>query len=39
MQNEPEENVTYESCVWTPDEMDAWVAGNAATITSDQFST
>ena len=21
MQNEPEENVTYESCVWTPDQM------------------
>ena len=39
MQNEPEENVTYESCVWTPEEMDAWVAGNAATITSDPYST
>jgi O-glycosyl hydrolase len=39
MQNEPEENVTYESCVWTPDQMDAWVAGYAATVTSDQFST
>jgi O-glycosyl hydrolase len=39
MQNEPEENVTYESCVWTPDEMDAWVAGNASTITSDPYST
>jgi O-glycosyl hydrolase len=26
MQNEPEENVTYESCVWTPEEMDTWVA-------------
>jgi len=34
MQNEPEENQTYESCVWTPDEMDAWVAGNASIITS-----
>lgn len=39
MQNEPEENVTYESCVWTPEEMDAWVAGNASTITSDAYST
>jgi O-glycosyl hydrolase len=39
MQNEPEENVTYESCVWTPDQMDAWVAGYASTVTSDQFST
>jgi glucuronoarabinoxylan endo-1,4-beta-xylanase len=27
MQNEPEENVTYESCVWSPDQMDSWVAG------------
>ncbi len=25
MQNEPEENVTYESCVWTPQEMDNFV--------------
>jgi O-glycosyl hydrolase len=39
MQNEPEENVTYESCVWTPEEMDAWISGNAATITSDQYHT
>jgi O-glycosyl hydrolase/methionine-rich copper-binding protein CopC len=39
MQNEPEENVTYESCVWTPEEMDTWVAGNAATITSDPYHT
>jgi len=39
MQNEPEENVTYESCVWTPDQMDAWVAGYATTITSDPYST
>jgi glucuronoarabinoxylan endo-1,4-beta-xylanase len=39
MQNEPEENVTYESCVWTPDQMDAWVSGYAATITSDPYST
>lgn len=39
MQNEPEENVTYESCVWTPEEMDAWVAGDASTITSDTYHT
>ena len=39
MQNEPEENVTYESCVWTPDEMDAWVSGYGATIAKDQYST
>jgi glucuronoarabinoxylan endo-1,4-beta-xylanase len=39
MQNEPEENVTYESCVWTPEEMDAWVAGYGNTITSDPYST
>jgi glucuronoarabinoxylan endo-1,4-beta-xylanase len=39
MQNEPEENVTYESCVWTPEEMDTWVANNASTITSDAYST
>jgi O-glycosyl hydrolase len=39
MQNEPEENVTYESCVWTPQQMDTWIAGNASTITSDPYST
>jgi O-glycosyl hydrolase len=39
MQNEPEENVTYESCVWTPEEMDTWVANNASTITSDASAT
>jgi glucuronoarabinoxylan endo-1,4-beta-xylanase len=39
MQNEPEENVTYESCVWTPEEMDTWVANNATTITSNPYST
>lgn len=26
MQNEPDANVTYESCAWTPTEMDNWVA-------------
>jgi glucuronoarabinoxylan endo-1,4-beta-xylanase len=39
MQNEPEENVSYESCVWTPEEMDSWVAGDASAITSDAYST
>ena len=39
MQNEPEVNQTYESCVWTPQQMDSWVAGNASTITSDAYST
>jgi O-glycosyl hydrolase len=39
MQNEPEENVTYESCVWTPQQMDTWIAGDASTITSDPYST
>jgi len=39
MQNEPEENVNYESCLWTPQQMDTWIAGNASTITSDPYST
>jgi O-glycosyl hydrolase len=39
MQNEPEENVTYESCVWTPEEMDTWVANDASAITSDAHHT
>jgi O-glycosyl hydrolase len=39
MQNEPEENVSYESCLWTPQQMDTWVAGSASTITSDPYST
>ena len=30
MQNEPEENVTYESCVWTPEQMDSFVASLTA---------
>ncbi len=25
MQNEPEENVDYESCLWTPQQMDSWI--------------
>ena len=39
MQNEPEFNATYESSVWTPQQMDTWIAGNASTITSDAYST
>jgi len=39
MQNEPEENVSYESCLWTPQQMDTWIAGNASIITSDAYST
>jgi O-glycosyl hydrolase len=39
MQNEPEENVSYESCLWTPQQMDTWIAGNASTVTSDSYST
>ncbi len=39
MQNEPEENVSYESCLWTPQQMDTWIAGSASTITSDPYST
>ncbi|MGB0065462.1 MAG: hypothetical protein WBP85_13520 [Terracidiphilus sp.] len=39
MQNEPEENVSYESCLWSPQQMDTWVANNASTITTDPYST
>jgi glucuronoarabinoxylan endo-1,4-beta-xylanase len=34
MQNEPDANVTYESCVWTGATMDAWVAANAGVLTT-----
>jgi len=34
MQNEPDANVTYESCVWTPAEMDTWVAGYSSVLTT-----
>jgi len=30
MQNEPDANETYESCEWTPPQMDAWVASLTA---------
>ena len=32
MQNEPDANVTYESCVWTAVQMDTWVANNASVV-------
>lgn len=34
MQNEPDASVTYESCVWTPQQMDTWVAQDAAVLTT-----
>src|SRR5208283_210698 len=37
MQNEPDANVTYESCSWTGATMDAWVKGNAGSLSSPLF--
>jgi O-glycosyl hydrolase len=34
MQNEPEENVDYESCIWTPSQMDTWVAQDSSVLTT-----
>jgi len=34
MQNEPDENVGYESCVWTGAQMDTFVAQNASVLTT-----
>ena len=34
MQNEPDANVTYDSCVWTGAQMDTWIAQNGATLTT-----
>jgi len=34
MQNEPDANVSYESCVWTGAQMDTWVANNAPVLTT-----
>jgi len=34
MQNEPDANVTYESCSWTGATMDTWVANNAGVLTT-----
>jgi O-glycosyl hydrolase len=39
MQNEPDFNATYESCLWSPQQMDTWVANNASTITSASYHT
>ena len=39
MQNEPEVNQTYESCVWTPTQMDAFVSGYGNVIANDPYST
>ena len=33
MQNEPDANVTYESCSWTGATMDTWVANNSSVLT------
>ena len=32
MQNEPDWTATYESCVWTPQQMDTWVANYASVL-------
>jgi glucuronoarabinoxylan endo-1,4-beta-xylanase len=34
MQNEPDANVTYESCSWTGATMDTWIANNASVLTT-----
>jgi glucuronoarabinoxylan endo-1,4-beta-xylanase len=34
MQNEPDANVTYESCSWTGATMDTWVANNSSVLTT-----
>jgi len=34
MQNEPDANVSYESCVWTGLQMDTWVANNSSVLTT-----
>jgi glucuronoarabinoxylan endo-1,4-beta-xylanase len=34
MQNEPDANVSYESCVWTPGQMDTWIAENGSVLTT-----
>lgn len=34
MQNEPDFSAPYESCVWTPQELDTWVAQNAGALTT-----
>ena len=39
MQNEPDATVTYESCAWTPAQMDAWVASLTASGATDPLTT
>jgi glucuronoarabinoxylan endo-1,4-beta-xylanase len=34
MQNEPDANVTYESCAWTGQQMDTWIAQNSSVLTT-----
>ena len=34
MQNEPDANVTYESCSWTGSTMDTWVANNSSVLST-----
>jgi glucuronoarabinoxylan endo-1,4-beta-xylanase len=34
MQNEPDANVTYESCFWTGAQMDKWVAKSSSVLTT-----
>lgn len=34
MQNEPDANVTYESCSWTGSTLDTWVANNSSVLTT-----
>ncbi len=34
MQNEPDAQVTYESCAWTPSQIDTWVAQDAGVLTT-----
>jgi len=34
MQNEPDWTATYESCNWTPQQMETWVAQNAGVLTT-----
>jgi glucuronoarabinoxylan endo-1,4-beta-xylanase len=34
MQNEPDWTTGYESCLWTPAQMDSWIAANASVVTA-----
>ena len=34
MQNEPDANVTYESCFWTGGQMKKWIAGSSSVLTT-----